>query len=280
MTESVSNDTENAASHIWTMDASLRVSRDQPYTLPTPIASELSGPVALEHSWTRRSHNKNNLLVPILLCHGTTVVRLTTFHLLTGLNSGPCRYVLASDNAYTKYDLELLHHFPTTVSQYFKVLRSDDILSSQAVLAKDTHWCCTPCLRFGRVICKSIYNPRPGLQKVVLSFNDVREAESVLTTSMINTYGYTVLVVMDPADTDLFEELKQKALSADRTISRDQVEYCGQYFIFFVSAGLQNLLDEYKASSRRMARSGTSEFKACQTESMRGTIIEEDEIET
>ncbi|KAL5428930.1 hypothetical protein PMIN06_001292 [Paraphaeosphaeria minitans] len=53
-------------------------------------------------------------------------------------------------------------------------------------------------------------------------------------------------VIMGPADTDLFEELKQKALSNGRTVSRDQVEHRGQYSTFFVPAGLQNPLDEYK----------------------------------
>lgn len=35
---------------------------------------------------------------------------------------------------------------------------------------------------------------------------------------------------MDPDDTELSEELRQKAMSAGRTVSRDAVEDRGQYF--------------------------------------------------
>jgi hypothetical protein len=109
--------------------------------------------------------------------------------------------VLANDNAYTKYDLDLLHHFVTTASKHFTFLGSDDILSSKAVeLGKEypivmhailavsaCHLQALGCKARPYRIPESFHCQHAirGLHKAVVTFNGVKEADSVLTTAML-----------------------------------------------------------------------------------------------
>lgn len=109
--------------------------------------------------------------------------------------------VLAHENAYTKHDLDLLHHFVTNASKHFKCIEQDEILSSAAVeLGKEYPLVMHAILAISACHIQGLgYKPRQyriseifhcqlaiqGLQKAVLSFKGVREADSVLTTSML-----------------------------------------------------------------------------------------------
>ncbi|OAG00585.1 uncharacterized protein CC84DRAFT_1230752 [Paraphaeosphaeria sporulosa] len=231
------------------MDGSLHVFRVRPRALPTPIAPESSGPAILEHSWTRRSHNKSrggceacrtrrkkcDERRPICslclqkhsactypnspLCRRNPLDSFqsnVTYSLWPGQQTLP---VLADEKACTKYDLVLLHHFVTISSQHFKSLGFDGILSSKAVELGKEHssvlhaMLAVSACHLQGLGCKE----RPyriaetlhcefairGLQRAVVSFNGVKEADSVLTTSMLlNTYAYIHTAITEESSDD------------------------------------------------------------------------------